>query len=173
MEQSHAKYTLSSLLTLNPTRLVARKRSRRRSYFRADPPTQFDKPGSRHPPRLQKKKGEGNSPATRKPVVADEPGGTCGGGGAGHTRPAGGPPSPSRRAESCASALRAIKYLEVEARVCGWVGGSGPPGPGPGGEKDRCSKAQAQVVRPTNSSEAGQCGCSYGQPPSGGSHPGD
>lgn len=38
-------------------------------------------------------------------------------------------------------------------RACGWVGGSGPPGPG--GEKDRCSKAQAQVVRPTNSSEAG------------------
>lgn len=35
-------------------------------------------------------------------------------------------------------------------RACGWVGGSGPPGPGPGGEKDRCSKAQAQVVRPTN-----------------------
>lgn len=38
-------------------------------------------------------------------------------------------------------------------RACGWVGGSGPPGPG--GEKDRCPKAQAQVVRPTNSSEAG------------------
>jgi hypothetical protein len=70
-----------------------------------------------------------------------------------HTASRGVSPSPSRRAESCASALRAIKYLEVEARVCGWVGGSGPPGPG--GEKDRCSKAQAQVVRPTNSSEAG------------------
>lgn len=65
-----------------------------------------------------------------------------------HTASRGVSPSPSRRAESCASALRAIKYLEVEARVCGWVGGSGPPGPG--GEKDRCPKAQAQVVRPTN-----------------------
>jgi hypothetical protein len=41
-----------------------------------------------------------------------------------HTASRGVSPSPSRRAESCASALRAIKYLEVHggAPAGGWVG---------------------------------------------------
>lgn len=59
-----------------------------------------------------------------KPVVADEPGGTCGGGGAGHTRPAGGyrrrrRGGPSRAPLRCA---RSNTWRWRRASAGGWVG---------------------------------------------------